>query len=517
MQMPVQLNRTLFQGGFTLPGSVRCGPLGRFPEKVLQFGEGNFLRAFFDWMVDETNERGMFGGHVVVAQPIRTGSADRINEQEGLYTLIARGVEEGKVVETRRVIASISRAINPYEEWDKMTALARSPELRFVVSNTTEAGIVYVEESYVRGCCPASFPAKVTALLFERFQALNEVGPGADRAPSGGLVFLQCELIERNGDKLKEYVHEHAKAWKLGEGFGDWLQSANYFLNTLVDRIVPGYPRAEAASLAAELGYEDQLVDSAEIFHLWVIEGPGHLADELPFHRAGLNVIWTDDMSPYRTRKVRILNGAHTASVLAAYLGGINTVREMMADGLFKRFVRQAVFDEIIPALAMKESEARQYANAVLERFQNPFIKHELLSISLNSVSKWKVRVLPSLLDYLSKTGKIPAALAFSLAALIRFYEGRASGAGLTGEREGEAYPIRDDADVLDFFQSCSRAFEINADAAEMARTILGNESLWGMDLTSLPGLAGAVTRCLQTIHGAGMRKAVESILDTRE
>lgn len=503
------LNRSLLQGDFALPKNVARGSLEKFPEKVLQFGEGNFLRGFFDWMLDETNARGLFGGSVVAVQPIPAGMAPQINQQEGLYTLLARGVEGGAVVETRRVITSISRALNPYEDWAGLVALAQSRELRFVVSNTTEAGIAYVEEPYVPGNCPASFPAKVAALLYERFVAVNG-------DPARGLVFLPCELIERNGAKLKEYVLKHAEAWKLGGAFAAWLENANYFLNTLVDRIVPGYPRAEAEALAAELGYADRLLNTGEVFHLWVIEGPAHLAEEIPLHRAGLNVIWTDDMTPYRSRKVRILNGAHTASVLAAFLGGVDTVREMMDDALFGRFIRRAVFEEIVPALPMEESEKQAYASSVLERFQNPFIRHELLSISLNSVSKWKVRVLPSLLDTLANTGKLPAALVFSLAALIRFYKGQpAADGGLDGQRNGAAYPIRDDAEVLEFFQSRWQAFDADGNTEALVSAVLGNAAFWGQDLTQVPGMANAVTASLQAILTEGMRAAVESLLAT--
>ena len=507
MPTPPQLNRALLQGGFAPPKNVTCGSLEKFPEKVLQFGEGNFLRAFFDWMLDETNARGLFGGSVVAVQPIPAGLAPQLNQQDGLYTLIARGVEGGEVVETRRIITSISRALNPYEDWAGLLALAQSQELRFVVSNTTEAGIAHVEEAYEQGTCPNSFPAKVAALLYERFLAVSG-------DPARGLIFLPCELIERNGAKLKEYVLKHAEAWKLGGDFLAWLESANYFLNTLVDRIVPGYPRADAQALAAELGYVDQLLDAAEIFHLWVIEGPAHLAAELPLHEAGLNVIWTDDMTPYRSRKVRILNGAHTSCVLAAFLGGIDTVGEMMDDELFGRFIRQAVFNEIVPALAMEETGKRAYASAVLERFQNPFIRHEVLSISLNSVSKWKVRVLPSLLDSLANTGKLPEALVFSLAALIRFYKGRPTAeGGLNGERNGAAYPIRDDANIIEFFQSRWQAFDCDGNTEALVGAILANASFWGQDLTQVPGLAERVSEGLKAIEACGMRAAVESVL----
>ncbi len=499
------LTRSLLESGFSLPESVTCAPVRPRPERALQFGEGNFLRAFVDWMVDEANEKAGFDGAIVVAQPIAQGLATKLNSQDGLYTLIARGVEGGKVVENRRVISSISRALNPYEDWAALVDVVRSTDLRFVFSNTTEAGIAWVAEAFEPGVCPNSFPAKVAALLYERFQAV-----GGDAAK--GLVFLPCELIDRNGEKLREYVLRHAEAWNLGEAFIGWVREANAFLSTLVDRIVPGYPQAEAEGLAAELGYTDGLIDTGEIFHLWVIEGAAKFSEELPLHKAGLNVVWTEDMTPFRTRKVRILNGAHTSSVLAAFLGGVDTVGEMMDDAVFGRFIRRAVFDEIVPALPMEENEKLAYAEAVMERFRNPFIRHELLSISLNSVSKWKVRVLPSLVDSLANTGKIPEALAFSLAALIEFYKGEpAANGALAGSRAGQPYPIRDDADILAFFQGAWK--DHAGDSSALAAKVLGNTALWGEDLNLIPGLAGSVGAGLAAIEKQGIRAAVEALL----
>jgi tagaturonate reductase len=327
----------------------------------------------------------------------------------------------------------------------------------------------------------------VTSLLFERFQAVNG-------NLTKGLVFLPCELIEANGTKLKEFVLKYAAAWNLGTAFSEWVNSANYFLNTLVDRIVPGYPKEEAAKLQAELGYEDKLMVTGEIFHLWVIEGPQHLAEEIPFHQAGLNVVWTSDMTPYRSRKVRVLNGAHTSSVLGAFLAGLNTVGEMMKDPVFGQLVHQAVFDEIVPMLKMDADDRRKYAEAVLERFNNPFIKHELLSISLNSVSKWKVRVLPSLLDYVKTTGKLPPALTFSLAALIRFYDGQpVSERELRGIRQGQPYPIRDDADILQFFAAQWKSYHATQDLHKLVRAVLSHTHFWGRDLTEIKGFSAAI------------------------
>jgi tagaturonate reductase len=344
-------------------------------------------------------------------------------------------------------------------------------------------------------------------LLHERFQAL-----GGDAAK--GLIFLPCELIEHNGRSLQQAILRHAEAWNLSADFREWLSHANCFLNTLVDRIVPGYPRDEAAALAEEFGYEDKLLDSGELFHLWVIEGPRHLAEELPLDRAGLNVVWTDDLAPYRTRKVRILNGAHTSTVLAAFLAGIDTVGQMMDDATFGGLVRKAVFEEILPTVPLADHEKTQYAEAVLDRFRNPFIRHELLSISLNSVSKWRVRVLPSLQDYLRQKKSLPPALAFSLAALIRFYDGVSlDGVAVQGSRGGATYPIRDEPSVLAAFRQAWANYREKLDTHRLATEVLANRLLWGDDLTGLPGFADAVAKGLDAILSRGIHAAVESVV----
>jgi tagaturonate reductase len=502
-----RLTRAWLKGCAALPPGVVGGVLADLPEQVVQFGEGNFLRAFADWMIDILNEAGLFGGRVVVVQPICTGLAALLNEQDGLYTQLLRGVQEGQVVQQRRIVTAISRAINPYESWAEVVRCFHSPQLRWVVSNTTEAGIAMVDEPYRPGQCPDSFPAKVASLMYERFQALRG-------DPARGLVFLPCELIDGNGATLREMVLRHARQWQLDGRFADWVTGSNHFLNTLVDRIVPGYPREEAAELAQQLGYDDALLDSAELFHLWVIEGPEHLAEEIPFHRAGLNVVWTRDLAPYRTRKVRILNGAHTTSVLAAFCAGLSTVREMVEDPVFGRFLRQAIFQEILPTVPLPEQDRLDYAQAVLERFRNPFLRHELLSIALNSVSKWKVRVLPTLLDHFHSHGELPPLLAFSLAALINFYRGeRASATELRGRRGQEPYPIRDQPAVLDFFAQCREAGQQHGGLRERTAAILARDCLWGMDLNTIAGLADAVTADLEAIERHGIRRAVETLL----
>ncbi len=468
-------------------------PSWPLPEKILQFGEGNFLRGFADWMVDTLNRSGVFNGSIVVVQPVKQGLVDVLQRQHGLYTLLLRGIEGGNLVEKREVIGSVSRAVNPYSDWAEVVKVACSKDLRFVFSNTTEAGIAHAPEPHEPAKCPNTFPAKVAALLFERFRAVNG-------DPSQGLIFLPCELIEQNGTKLKAIVLQYAAEWNLGAAFAEWVNSANYFLNTLVDRIVPGYPKDQAETLAKELGYDDKLIVAGEIFHLWVIEGPRHLASEIPFHEAGLNVVWTDDMTPFRARKVRVLNGAHTSSVLGAFLGGLNTVLEMMNDAVFGAFVHRAIFDEIVPVLNMDPTDRRKYAEAVVERFKNPFIRHELLSISLNSVSKWKVRVLPSLLDS-AASGNLPPALTYSLAALIRFYDGTTvSETELRGTRGGKPYPIRDDAEVLAFFAQEWSAYRTSGNLPGLVNSVLSRVSFWGRDLTSIPGFAEQVERHLKRL-----------------
>lgn len=503
--MSTSLSRNYLRAQKKLAPSLTRGPAEEYPERVVQFGEGNFLRAFADWMIDEVNSKQLFCGSILVAQPIRQGMAGALNQQDGIYTLLMRGVQNGKVVEARRIITSIRRAVNPYEQWNELVNAFRGNDLRFVISNTTEAGITYVPEAFAHGVCPETFPAKVAALLYERFTATHG---------GKGLVFLPCELIDRNGDNLRKTVLEHVKNWALPGAFAKWVSEANYFCNTLVDRIVPGYPKAEIEQLKKELGYDDKLIVTGEYFHLWVIEGPKHLSDELPLAKAGLNVIWTDDLTPYRTRKVRVLNGAHTSSVLGAYLGGIDTVRDMVEDPVFGAFVRKAVFDEVLPTVALPEAEKKAYADSVMERFRNPFVRHELLSISLNSTSKWKVRVLPSLLDYQTAKGKLPAALTFSLASLLAFYRGTpVTQNELIGSRGTQTYAIRDDAPVLAFFAEAWKKADATKNYAELVTTTLSRTDFWGQDLSKIPGFTEFVTKSLEAIVKDGTRAAVTAVL----
>ncbi len=479
------------------------------PVRVLQFGEGNFLRAFIDWMIQRLNQKTDFNGQVRIIQPLPQGMADQINAQGGLYTLVLRGIDNGKPVENREIIDVVNDCLNPYTHWQEAVRLASSPDLRFVFSNTTEAGIDFKPEPYTPEKCQNTFPAKLTSLLHARFQAVQ-----GDR--HRGLIIIPCELIDKNGSTLKECIRQYAALWRLPAAFTAWLDLACTFVNTLVDRIVAGYPRAEAARLEAELGYQDKLIDCGEIFHFFVIEGPASLAAELPFAQAGLNVIFTDNQTPYRTRKVRFLNGAHTASVLAASLAGLTFVDEMMADQTFGAFVAQAINHDIFPTVNLPDDEKRFFADSVLERFRNPYAQHRLLAISLNSVSKWKVRVLPSLLDYLNLKHALPPALTFSLAALLRFYQiKRQADHAAVGHAGAAEYPVDDSPEVIDTFAALTSQLASDGNLHNYATAALAQTSFWDTDLNRVPGLTKAVTADLTAIRDHGIRAAVQSVLQT--
>ena len=507
-----KLGAALLASGHKFPRELAVPPQRAvpLPEKVLQFGEADFLRAFVDWMFARLNRRGAFGGRVVAVQPIAAGTARQINAQDGLYTLLLRGLQDGRIVEQREVISAVSRCIDPYQDFDAFIACAANPDLRYVVSNTTEAGIK-TDPADAPDARPAtSFPGKLTQLLHARFQHFGG-------APERGLVMLPCELIERNGDALARAVAETARRWNLGDAFLRWLDEACLFTSTLVDRIVSGYPKDEAAELCAQLGYEDDLLVTGEVFHSWVIESRRPLDAELPFVAAGLDVTWTADMTPYRERKVRSLNGAHTMTVLAAYLAGKETVRECMGDPLIRSYMQHGLDEEILPTLTLPRADLESFARSVTERFSNPFIKHYLLSIALNSVSKYKARILGTVLDYKRIKGRLPARLTFALAALIAFYRGSEIRDGaLIGRRDGAEYRIQDDAAVLEGFRDAWRAAgdQPSRDAClALVRRLLARADFWGQDLTAaLPGFDAAVAQHLADICIDGVRAALERV-----
>ncbi|MFT3787890.1 MAG: tagaturonate reductase [Tepidisphaeraceae bacterium] len=506
MSLP-KLNKSLVSSSHAFPSDVNVNKPKDLPEKVLQFGEGGFLRGFVDWMINKLNAAGEFNGRVVVVQPIPQGMVDKLNAQDGLYTHILRGVVNGQTVEDKEIVASISRGLNPYTQFDEYMACARNPDLRVIVSNTTEAGIVFRAEDSLTDKPPVSYPGKLTQFLFERYKALGE-------SKAKGFIILPCELIERNGDNLKRCVLQTAEHWKMPATFIEWLKSANDWGNTLVDRIVTGYPKDEAAAIGTKLGHQDDLLNTSEPFHFWVIEASQACAKELPFDKVGLDVVFTPNMTPYRDRKVRILNGAHTMTVLAAYLAGKDTVGECMNDDLIRDFMQRGIYDEIIPTLDLPKDDLTKFAAAVTERFANPFIKHYLLSIALNSTSKFKARVLPSIKEYAKRNGgKIPQRLAFSLAALIAFYRGTElrDDNTLIGKRNGTEYKIQDDVAALQLMQKVWTTFK-STDTSPLVREVLASVTLWGEDLNALPGLTDAVSKHLNAILTQGPRLALQAV-----
>ena len=479
------------------------------PEKVMQFGEGNFLRAFVDYWFDVSNEKADWNGKCVLVQPIKFGLADMINKQEGLYTLYLRGRENGEKVDRKRVISSVSRCLNPYEEegYKAMMELAVSDDLEYIVSNTTEAGIVYDPSCQFEDKPANSFPGKLTQVLYERF-----------KAGKGGLVILSCELIDNNGKELQKCVNQYIDQWELGDDFRKYVNEDCTFCSTLVDRIVPGRIRdaEEVARLEEINGYTDPLLVVGEVFGVWNIEGPAWLEEKLPFKRAGVNCIVVPDVTPYKKRKVRILNGAHTGFVLGAYLAGFNIVRECMENDTVLGFMNKMLYDEVIPTLTLDKDDLLNFAKAVQDRFNNPFVNHELMSISLNSTSKWKARDLPSLLEFHEKYGKLPAALVMGFAAYITFYSNdlqRREADRLVAKRPaGNEYKIQDDDWVLDFYWE-----HRDADAKTLVHDVLSDEKMWDQDLTKVPGLEAKVLEDLNLIREKGAEAAYAAAVASSE
>ena len=434
-------------------------------ETIIQFGTGNFLRGFFCDFINTMNENGLYDGKIVIVQPTKGGKTEIINSQNGEYNLYLRGIQNGEEISDHKLIKSVVRGVDPYNNYDEYLKLAENPDMRIIVSNTTESGIEFNENCDFNDKPALSFPGKLTQLLYHRYT--NNLK---------GFIILPCELIDNNGDALKECVLKYAELWRLGNDFIDWINNENSFSNTLVDRIVTGYPKDEADKLNAEIGYEDKLLNTAELFHLWVIEGD--FENELPLKKAGFNVVWTDNVKPYKKMKVRILNGAHTSLVFPSLLSSVETVGESIRDEQLKCFLDTCLSKYILPVLGDNE-ENRTFANAVLERFANPYIKHSWKAISLNSVSKYSVRVLPTVLDYVEKINEIPKPLAFSLACLIEYYK---------------TQNPQDNESVVSFIKEND------------LKSILSNAQLWGHDLSILFDVVNEGT---EVIHNSGIREAI--------
>ena len=466
----------------------------KYPEKIIQFGEGNFLRAFVDWIIWKTDKATDFNAGVVVVQPIDKGMVDVLNGQDGLYHLNLQGIDKGTPVDSLEMIDVITRGINPYSDFDSYISLAENPDIRFVISNTTEAGIAFDPACRLEDRPASSYPGKLTQLLYRRFQHFN-----GDM--SKGVIIFPCELIFLNGKELKKCIYQYIDLWNLGDAFREWFENACGVYCTLVDRIVPGYPKDNIDEILARAGYEDRLVVKAEIFPLWVIEAPESVAREFPADKAGLNVLFVPSEAPYHERKVTLLNGPHTVLSPVGYLSGLDTVKECVEDPLIGKFVRKVMYDELLPTLDLPEEELKAFADAVIERFVNPYVKHFVTSIMLNSFPKFRTRDLPGLKKYLERKGSLPEGLVLGLAGIITYYKGGKRG-------DAEIVPA-DDAAITGLLKDLWAA----GDVAEVARGVLGAEFIWGEDLNSIPGLADMLVEKLALIQSEGMRAAMESVV----
>ncbi len=470
------------------------------PIKVMQFGEGNFLRAFPDYMIDIANEKGLFDGDIAVIKCVPFGNLERFERQNNRYTVILRGKDNGEVVNSARIVTSIQKAIGCYEKYDEYIALAGLDSLRFIISNTTEAGIVLDKNDHLDGI-PETYPGKLTQFLFERFKAFS----GAE---DKGLIILPVELIDDNGKQLKKCVLALAEAWKLPEEFVAWVNNACVFCSTLVDRIVTGYPFDEAEKICEDLGYTDELLDVAEPFGLWVIESEKDISKEFPLDKAGMPVLFTDNQKPYKDRKVKILNGAHTSTVLLGWLSGLEIVRECMADSTIRGFMNAAL-SEIKPSVKLPAEQVEAFTDSVFERFENPFIRHKVLDISLNSVSKWRARVLSSFKDYYTANGEIPKALTFSFAALLAFYTSDTMENGVLKAKrnDGTEYVIKDgEAELKLFLENSTKPVD------EFVGVTVRKAQFWGEDLSAYNGFEAAVVEYLTAIR-ADAKAAAEKLL----
>lgn len=466
-----------------------------YPLKIIQFGEGNFLRAFTDWMIHTMNKSMGAEYGIVVIQPISDGMARQLNEQDGLYTLFLNGYKNGKVNRTQEVIQCIKQAINPYQEYDSFLEYAKSPSLRFVISNTTEAGIAYHPDDELHDTPQISFPGKLTAFLYRRYQAF-------DGASDKGLIVLPCELIDNNGVQLENFVLQYAKEWQLEIKFIDWIKNCCSFCNTLVDRIVPGYPKNKMDEITRELGYVDNLVVEAELFHLWAIEGPKSIAEELPLDQCGLNVVFTDKLASFRTRKVRILNGAHIIMVPIGLLYGLSSVLDFMQHKSLASYITKVLYDEICPSItSFSKNELHRYVEETLYRFKNPYIDHKLESIALNAISKFKTRVVPSIISY-SGTNKVPPKyLSLAMAALMVFYK--------ENNQDNQCRPNDSEA-VLEYFKVLWTEYD---DTETVTQKVMSNRDLWNVDLGQIPMFETYVASFVTSILDTGIENTLNNLI----
>jgi tagaturonate reductase len=473
----------------TAPGTVLR------PERIIQFGEGNFLRAFADWMVQNMNQKTDFNAGVVVVQPLPTGMVDRLSAQDNLYHVNLQGLDKGETVNSLTLIDVISRSLNPYNDFDAYLKLAEQPLMRFVISNTTEAGIAFDPSCRLDDRPASSYPGKLTQLLYHRFRTF-----GGD--PTKGLIVFPCELIFLNGHKLKETIYQYIELWQLADAFRTWFTEACGVYATLVDRIVPGFPHKDIERIKEQLQYDDNLVVQGEVFHLWVIEAPQAVADEFPADKAGLNVLFVPSEAPYHERKVTLLNGPHTVLSPVAYLSGIDIVRDACHHPVVGRYIRRVMYDELMSTLNLPREELIQFADDVTERFENPFVDHAVTSIMLNSFPKYATRDLPGLKTYLQRTGRLPEGLVLGLAAIIAYYKG--------GTRaDGTPIVPNDAPDIIDLL----RRLWDTGNTRTVAAGVLGAAFIWGEDLNEVPALTDSVTAYLDSIQTKGMLETVAALV----
>ena len=466
----------------------------QYPTKVIQFGEGNFLRAFVDWIIWNTNQKTDFNAGVVVVQPIEKGMVDMLNSQDGLYHVNLQGIDKGEAIDSIQMIDVINGGLNPYTQNDEFMALAENPNIRFVISNTTEAGIAFDPSCKLEDKPASSYPGKLTQLLYRRYKHFN-----GDR--SKGLIILPCELIFLNGKELKKCIYQYIDLWNLGEEFKTWFEEACGVYCTLVDRIVPGYPKDTIEQIHERIGYNDNLVVKGEIFHLWVIEAPESVAAEFPADKAGLNVLFVPSEAPYHERKVTLLNGPHTVLSPVGYLSGLDTVKECVEDPQVGAFVKKVMYEELMETLNLPKPELQAFADSVVERFVNPYVKHFVTSIMLNSFPKYKTRDLPGLKTYLERKGELPKGLVLGLAGIITYYKG-----GFRGDVE---IVPNDDAAIVELLKN----LWATGDVRKVAEGVLAAEFIWGEDLNAVPGLTDLLTADLALIQNEGMRAAVKSVI----
>lgn len=468
-----------------------------YPVKVLQIGEGNFLRGFFDWMIYECNRQGLFQGSVAVSQPRPGGrrKLEQLREQEGIYGLLTRGLQDGRKIEEERWISVFSKIIDPYAEWEHFLSVAELDSLEIVVSNTTEAGLHYQRSDWNPSEPPMSFPAKLTMLLYRRYECY-------EGSPHKGLLILPCELLERNGDILRSIVLRHAEEWELSPSFRNWVEECNLFLNSLVDRIVTGYPE-EAERYFDQWGYEDRLLNTTEPYYFWAIEGDPSLESRLPLQSAGLQVMWVPDLIPYQVRKVRILNGTHTLMASIGLLYGFTEVKEIAESTEWGDDIREAMLKEIAPMVPLPLEEVTAYAETVWERFRNPFLRHKLQDIAMNSISKFKVRLLPSLKEYVSSHNTLPSLMTRGLASLIRLYHAKSIKGQWYGTcLDGKQMLLRDDPDsLMTFYQAWQKVEDGEWSTRQLVAFILGNQSLWGEDLNRISNLHEVVSSYIEEME----------------